>query len=61
MIFEPTIAAIGMMVCILGTVVLQDLWKERTNVRAVALAILWAAAIYLIIRFMRWALPFFVS
>jgi hypothetical protein len=61
MIFEPAIAAIGMLVCILAGLVLQDQWQERSSARSFTVLLLWLAAIYFIVRFVRWAVPFFIS
>jgi hypothetical protein len=61
MMLEPAIAAIGMLVCILASVVLQDLWKERSPARSFTVILLWVAAIYFVVRFIRWAVPFFIS
>ena len=61
MMLEPTIAAIGMLVCVLAGVVLQDQWRERSPARSFTVLLLWVAAIYFIVRFARWAVPFFVS
>jgi uncharacterized membrane protein YccC len=61
MILEPTIAAIGMLVFILAGLVLQDQWRERSSARSFTVLLLWVAAIYFVIRFVNWAVPFFVS
>jgi hypothetical protein len=57
---EPTIAAIGMLVFILAGLVLQDQWRERSSARSFTVLLLWVA-IYFVIRFVNWAVPFFVS